>query len=86
MLISVEDGTKDTEIWMLVNEKSSYSSTKKFILEPFSKKTMPLGMLNDHKLLIVVFKTHPYALTQVYSYDLTSSLLPEIRLAELLDT
>ncbi|KAH0662629.1 hypothetical protein KY284_027560 [Solanum tuberosum] len=54
MLVSVEDGTKDTEIWMLVNEKSSYSWTKKFTLEPFSKKTMPLGMLNDHKLLLLL--------------------------------
>ncbi|KAH0749340.1 hypothetical protein KY290_028572 [Solanum tuberosum] len=53
MLVSVEDGTKDTEIWMLVNEMSSYSWTKKFTLEPFSKKTMSLGMSNYHKLLVV---------------------------------
>ncbi|XP_015168427.1 F-box/kelch-repeat protein At3g23880-like [Solanum tuberosum] len=72
MMVSVEDCTKNTEIWMLVNEKSSYSWTKKFILEPFSKKTMLLGMLNDHKLLFVVLKTLPYGLRQVYSYDLVT--------------
>ncbi|KAG5601846.1 hypothetical protein H5410_033216 [Solanum commersonii] len=41
ILVSVEDGTKDTEIWMLVNEKGSYSSTKKFNLSP--KKNNAVG-------------------------------------------
>ncbi|WMV34917.1 hypothetical protein MTR67_028302 [Solanum verrucosum] len=72
MMVSVEARTKDTEIWMLVNEKSSYSWTKKFNLEPFSEKTILLGMLNDHKLLVVVLKTHLCGLRQVYSYDLVT--------------
>ncbi|KAH0749342.1 hypothetical protein KY290_028574 [Solanum tuberosum] len=72
MMVSVEDRTKDTEIWMLVNEKSSYSWTKKFNLEPFSEKTILLGMLNDDKLLVVVLKTHLCGLRQVYSYDLVT--------------
>ncbi|WMV34920.1 hypothetical protein MTR67_028305 [Solanum verrucosum] len=75
MMVSVEDRTKDTEIWMLVNENSSYCWTKKFNLEPFSGKTMLLGMLNDHKLLIVVLKTHLCGLRQVYSYDLVTKMM-----------
>ncbi|XP_049410357.1 F-box protein At3g08750-like [Solanum stenotomum] len=74
MIVSVEDGTRDTEIWMLVkgNSHQPYLWTKKFILEPFSKETTTLGMWNDHKLLVVVSQTHPHALRQVYSYDLVT--------------
>ncbi|KAK4719075.1 hypothetical protein R3W88_017413 [Solanum pinnatisectum] len=79
MMVSVEDCTKNTEIWMLVNEKRSHSWTKMFILGPFSKKTMPLGMLNDHKLLFVVLKTPPYGLRQVYSYDLVTKKMEYFR-------
>ncbi|XP_015168425.1 uncharacterized protein [Solanum tuberosum] len=75
MMVTVEDCTKDIEIWMLVNENSSYSWTKKFNLEPFSGKTMLLGMLNDHKLLVVVLKTHLCGLRQVYSYDLVTKMM-----------
>ncbi|WMV34924.1 hypothetical protein MTR67_028309 [Solanum verrucosum] len=75
MIVSVEDGTRDTEIWMLVKGNSRlqpYLWTKKFILEPFSKETTTLGMWNDHKLLVVVSQTYPHALRQVYSYDLVT--------------
>uniref|UniRef100_M1B0L5 F-box associated domain-containing protein n=1 Tax=Solanum tuberosum TaxID=4113 RepID=M1B0L5_SOLTU len=75
MIVSVEDCTRDTEIWMLVRGNSRlqpYLWTKKFILEPFSKEKTTLGMWNDHKLLVVVSQTRPHALRQVYSYDLVT--------------
>ncbi|XP_060188674.1 F-box protein At3g08750-like [Lycium barbarum] len=71
MMVSVEDGSRDTEIWVLVNKISGlkpYSWTKKFIIEPFSKDTIPLGIWNADKLLVVVLQAR--ALKQIYSYDL----------------
>ncbi|KAK4365681.1 hypothetical protein RND71_013561 [Anisodus tanguticus] len=73
MMVSVEDGSSHTEIWVLVNKISGlkpYSWTKEFIIEPFSKMTIPLGMWNADKLLVVVLQTR--ALKQVYSYDLVT--------------
>lgn len=74
MMVFVKNGSRDTEIWMLLNRSSGvqrYSWTKKFIIEPFSKDTIPLGMWNGDKLLVKVLQTN-YALKQVYSYDLVT--------------
>ncbi|MCD9559328.1 hypothetical protein HAX54_017228 [Datura stramonium] len=74
VMVSVEDGSRDTEIWMLMNKSSSglqpYSWIKKSIIEPFSKETIPLGIWNADKLLVKVLQTR--ALKQVYSYDLVT--------------
>ncbi|OIS98753.1 PREDICTED: putative F-box protein At3g20705 isoform X1 [Nicotiana attenuata] len=72
MMVSVEDGSRDTELWVLMNKSGvkQYSWTKKFIIEPFSKEAIPLGIWNDDKLLVVVLQTR--ALKQVYTYDLVT--------------
>ncbi|XP_059301987.1 putative F-box protein At3g10430 [Lycium ferocissimum] len=73
MIVSVEDGSRDTEIWMLRNKISGlkpYSWTKEFIIEPFPQRTIPLGIWNADKLLLVVLQTR--VLKQVYSYDLVT--------------
>ncbi|KAH0662636.1 hypothetical protein KY290_028582 [Solanum tuberosum] len=74
MMVSVDDGSRDTEIWTLVNKSSGlrpFSWTKKFIIEPFSKEAIPLGMWNADELFVKVLKTH--ALKQVYfNYDLVT--------------
>ncbi|KAJ8557786.1 hypothetical protein K7X08_004552 [Anisodus acutangulus] len=52
MMVSVEDGSRDK-----ISGLKPYSWTKEFIKEPFSKMTIPLGMWNADKLLVVVLQT-----------------------------